>query len=417
MKLIELKAAKADRIANLNAITESLTEANPIMTEAQEAQFVSLEGEIRSLSTTIEMAERAKAMNTQIQAPTNIVKLPDLAGDVTRKADPESGFQNFAEFLFSALKKPNDPRLQAYLNEQTMGTGSEGGFAVPKQWSSELLRVSPAEAIMEPRARVIPAGSPPDAEISFPALNQQAGSNMYGGVTLSWINEGGAKPETDASLKEITLKPQELAAHIVVTDKLLRNWGAASSFLADLLRMATVAEKDLRFIRGDGIAKPQGFMGSVAEIAVNRAVANLIDTADILAMLTVLFMRGVQPIWIASQTTLPQLYTLEDAVGNNIFLASIVPGAPDTLMGRPLLWSERVPALGTKGDLSLIDPSAYMVKNGSGPFVGSSPHVHYLTNKTVIKTFLNVDGQPQLTGPILSEDAVERSPFIVLDVP
>ncbi len=415
MKRSELMAARADKIRRMNQIMDSLTEANPIMTDAQEEEFTRLESEAKSMKLTLNRLDTSRALMKDLDVPTDLVAVPDPAQNTLRKPDGESGFQNFAEFLFAAVKKPSDPRLAQYRNEQSMGTGAKGGFAVPQQWSQELLRVDPMEAVVEPRARDIPAGSPPDSEITFPALNQRSSSNMYGGVTVSWIGEGGTKPETDADLDEITLKPQELAAHIVTSDKLLRNWAAASAFLGELLRSAMVAEKDLRFLQGDGIAKPRGIIGSGMEVAVNRAGAGLIDLVDITGMLALF--KGENPIWVANRSTLPQLYTIEDAAGNSLFVANVVGAAGQSLFGFPIVWSERVPALGTKGDLMLADMRKYLIKPGSGPFVGSSEHVYFTTNKTVVKAFLNVDGQPQATGPILSEDNVERSPFVVLDVP
>lgn len=87
------------------------------------------------------------------------------------------------------------------------------------------------------------------------------------------------------------------------------------------------------------------------------------------------------------------------------------------LAGHPVVFHERSPALGTKGDVVLADLSYYLVKDGSGPFVAASEHVHFTKNKTVIKVFWNVDGRPWLTAPLKLENGWEASPFVVLDVP
>jgi hypothetical protein len=73
--------------------------------------------------------------------------------------------------------------------------------------------------------------------------------------------------------------------------------------------------------------------------------------------------------------------------------------------------------LGVTGDLMLADFSAYVIKDGSGPFVAMSDQVHFLKNKTVIKAFWNVDGSPWLTEPIVpstSNSTALASPFVVL---
>jgi len=43
--------------------------------------------------------------------------------------------------------------------------------------------------------------------------------------------------------------------------------------------------------------------------------------------------------------------------------------------------------------------------------------VHFTQNKTVIKAFWLVDGQPWLAGPITQEGGYQVSPFVALDVP
>ena len=121
--------------------------------------------------------------------------------------------------------------------------------------------------------------------------------------------------------------------------------------------------------------------------------------------------------WIASQSILPQLMRLKGGDNADIWQPSARAGDPQTLYGLPLLWNERSVQLGTKGDLMLVDLNYYLIKDGSGPFVAASPHVHFTTNKTVIKAFWNVDGQPWLTAPITQEGGYVVSPFVALDVP
>jgi HK97 family phage major capsid protein len=81
-----------------------------------------------------------------------------------------------------------------------------------------------------------------------------------------------------------------------------------------------------------------------------------------------------------------------------------------------VVFNDRIPGLGSTGDLMLLDLSYYLIKDGSGPFVAMSEHVHFTQNKTVIKAFWNVDGQPWLDEPIPLEGSTANtvSPFVVL---
>lgn len=344
---------------------------------------------------------------------------PGASGHV-RPGGPEARreFENFGEFMYAVRFQPNDQRLSGMYAEQRMDDGSSGGFAVPTQFRGELMEVSPQEAIVRPRATVIPAGTPPDSEITMPALDQTSSENMYGGVSVDWIGEGGDKPETDAHLREITLRPHEVAAHVALTDKLLRNWPAASSLIARLLRNAVIAAEDDNFFSGDGVAKPHGVIESGGAYTHNRNGANAIAYTDVENMFAHLLMRGGSPVWVASQSASVQLTSMEDTEGHLIWQPNARESVPGNMLGYPLAWNERSPTLGNKGDLSLLDLSYYLIKDGSGPFVAASEHVHFKKNKTVVKITWNVDGQGWLTEPITQENGSHQvSPFVVLDVP
>ena len=322
-----------------------------------------------------------------------------------------------AEFLRTVLTDPHSTRLDEY-RQQAMGVGVMGGFAVPTQWSSELRQVGPQEAIVRPRATVIPAGDPPDSSITFPALDQTGARGVYSGVTVQWIGEGEEKPETGYRLLEVTLNPQEVAAFIPMTDKLLRNSAAASTLATTLLRRAIVAAEDVAFISGNGAGQPLGIIGHPATIQVARtgfpSAAPGDNYVDLVNMYTAVMKDGPL-VWIYSPTLLPELMTMTDVNGNLIWTTSAREGEPNRLMGIPAIENERNPVAGQPGDLMLCNLQHYLIKDGSGIFVSASEHVRFTRNQTVIKAFFNVDGQPWLTGPVTLEDGVtQRSPFVQL---
>lgn len=339
-------------------------------------------------------------------------------------------FEAFGQFMHAVRFNPNDQRLAWKDNlggavdldpgaEMRMDTGEQGGFMVPEQFRSTLLQVSPAEAAIRPRANVIPAGTPPDAKITMPALDQTGDTpaNVFGGVEVSWISEGATKPDTDATLREVSLEPQEVAATVTVTDKLLRNWQAGGPFIESLLRGAMGQAEDFAFIKGDGVGKPLGIINSGAALAVNRNTASDVKYIDLATMLAKMLMRGGNPVWIISQGVLLPLLTMKDDEGRLIFVQSLQAGVPSTLLGYPVVINNRLPGLGVKGDVQLVNAQYYLIKDGSGPFVAASEHVLFKQNKTVIKAFWNVDGQPWLTQPFTEENGYVVSPFMVLDVP
>ncbi|WP_285020242.1 phage major capsid protein [Novosphingobium sp. fls2-241-R2A-195] len=345
-------------------------------------------------------------------------------------------FESLGEFMHAVRFNQNDQRLNYVENAGANGEGgqidaamrmdndTQGGFMVPPQLRSEIMRVDPQDALVRPRATVIPAGSPPDAGITIPALDQSGANpkNMFGGVEFKWIGEGEEKPETDAKLKSITLVPHEIAGFVTITDKLLRNWQASGAFIEGLFRGAAASAEDFAFLRGTGSHQPLGAINAPATKWVNRLTANQVKYEDLVAMVSRILMRGGSPVWSIPQSVLPQLLTMTDPEGHYIWKANsavdaAVSGIAGTLLGYPVRWNNRSPNLGSKGDLLLADWSQYLIKDGSGPFVATSEHVKFTSNQTVIKFFWNVDGAPWLNAPIVEENGWEVSPFVGLDVP
>ena len=422
MNLEELLQKRAEITAKLRGILDLADSEGRAITEDEETTYDALEIELQGVEDDIKKAEIEAARRERLEVRENDINQirnqpPQFAA--TYRAENPREFSNIGEFMCAVRFNPHDPRLQdsweSFRNEQSMGVGAEGGFAVPSQFRDTLLAVSPQQAIFRPRAQVIPAGSPPDAKLEIPALDQGSAQNVYGGVVVDWIAEGATKPETDVKIRDIELQPWEVAGYIKVTDKLLRNWASASSLLSNQLRLAIIGAEETKFYSGNGVGCPLGVLNSPARIEYARATANQIAFADVIGMFARLKMGG-SPVWIASQTTIPQLATIQDAAGNYIYVQSATADVPASLFGYPVLFSERSVGLGTTGDLVLVNLDYYLIKDGSGPFVATSEHFLFTQNKTVMKAFWNVDGQPWLNEPLPLEGSTSNtvSPFIVL---
>ncbi len=425
-RLQDIIKRKAEGLNAMKTLLDKADEEERELTEAEEADFTFLDNEVEKLKKEEARTHKMIEDETILAEPQRTVRM-----SINKRVGSPEEFKSLGEFLYAVRFQPQDERLSyvemdSEQRQQSMGVGVEGGFAVPTQFIPTLRMVDPQTAIYRPRCTVIPAGDPPDAEVSMPALDQGAAQNMYGGMTVAWISEAATKPETDLVLREIKLTPHEVAGYTILTDKLLRNWGAASSLIESMLRKCVIGAEETAFAGGSGVGQPLGVRNAPARIDINRAGANAIAFADVYGMLARL-KRGGSPVWLGSPTILPQLIAMTDAGTNSVWLpgnmntigAGAANASPNTLFGIPLMWDERAPALGTAGDLSLVDLSYYLIKDGSGPFVATSEHVHFLTNRTVIKIFWNVDGGPWLNEPIPLEGSAANtlSPFVILDTP
>ncbi|WP_230781561.1 phage major capsid protein [Sphingomonas sp. Leaf37] len=430
-----LRTRRSTAVASMQALIDAAEADDRELTAEETAQYDTLAAEATGLKTRIDRVADVAAANASLDAST---------GSIGRGQRPQRGpeartsFDSLGEFMSAVRFRPNDQRLSFIEGigtasddtgemsaEMRMDNGPSGGFMIPTEFRDTIMSVPPQSALVRPRATIIAAGDQPDASLTMGALDQSGTGpgSQFGGMTFKWIGEGDQKPETDMKLREVTLTPHEIAGFITVTDKLLRNWTGATTFLETQMRAGVAAAEDWAFLRGDGISKPLGALNAGATKFVNRKLANRVTYEDLVAMEAVCLMRGdTSPVWSIPQSVLPQLRTMTDPAGHYIWVASTAEGAAKTgyagtLLGYPVRWNNRAPQLGGKGDILLADWSYYLVKDGAGPFVAASEHVLFTSNKTVIKIFWNVDGTPWLTKPISEANGYEVSPFVGLDVP
>ena len=410
-RLMELRRRLGELLDEADGLNDAAEKEDRNFTEEEQTRYDDIMESVSDLEARIKRQEdRNKRDGIKDKGIPGGVRIHDRAED--------EEIRNIGEFVALVLNEPHSPRLREY-RQMAMGVGASGGFMVPEQFGEMLREISPQAAVVRPRAQVVPAGSPPDSAITFPALDQSGALGVYSGVTVEWIAEGAAKPATQPSLREIKLEPQEVAAHTPITDKLLRNAPAASSIIERKLRQAIIAAEDVAFHRGTGVGQPLGFVGHPGTIVVPRtgfpSAAPGDNYVDLVNMYTSVLDDGNPLVWLYSPTLLPELMTTTDVNGNLIWTTSAREGEPNRIMGLPAINNQRLPVMGNEGDLCLVSLQHYIVKDGSGIFLSASEHVRFLQNQTVIKAFWNVDGQPALTTPLLLEDGqTEVSPFVVL---
>lgn len=414
MNLNELKA-KLKTIAAALAVLAALDAPTP----EQIAEFNAKHAEAERLKAQIDRIEAAEGLRAHVERVEPVARpAPAPAPAASRSARPtlvieNPGFASLGELVYCARFQSGDSRVRAL---QEMQTGDSGGIMVPDELNPILREVSPQEAIFRGRASVIPAGESPDAAVTMPSLDQSSNENMFGGVEVTWTGEGSDTGETGAKLKDVTWTPFQVSGHIVVTDKLLRNWRSAGPFLDTQLRRAILAAEDYAFLRGSGVGRPLGVLSSGCLLTVNRATANTVKYEDLVDMESKI-LEDLPAVWIVTAKAIKQLRLMKDGANQYIWSENARDPAGATLLGRPVVKNYRSPAVGSKGDVILATMPHYVIKDGSPLSVAASEHVHFKNLKTVVRASKSVGGGPWMKDPITQEDGQTYSPFVALDVP
>ncbi len=153
----------------------------------------------------------------------------------------------------------------------------------------------------------------------------------------------------------------------------------------------------------------------VANIDVNRAVANQIAQADVLGMFSKLWAgnRYRDAFWAYNPSTVTQLFPLIDS-GQGAWDGSKTPA--NTLLGLPLVPCTNCAALGTKDDLMLISGDNVALATSGGPKQERS--TDYLFNWHLTSAKLSVRAASAIVNDnAIVEGGVTYSQIVTLDVP
>lgn len=326
---------------------------------------------------------------------------------------------SFGDFLVKA--RTNDTGLRDMTRKAlSEGTGADGGYLVPEEFMSEIQRVQLEESVVRANgARVINMNS---NIMRIPALNMASNASgaMFGGIATQWSGEAEAITASAPKFKSIQLEAKKLVGYVESSDELTNDSIVSmGGLLQDLFAQTIGFEEDSAFLTGNGVAKPLGILNAPATVAVTRTTASKVGTVDLIAMLARFYRKGGQPVWIINQTVLPEIYKLKDENSNYIlapgFNASISGALPTTIYGIPVIVSEKLPALGTSGDIMLADMRYYLIGDRQRVTVDESIHVKFSTDEKSWRFVTRVDGQPWIDSAITPRAGGSTlSPFVKL---
>ncbi len=344
--------------------------------------------------------------------------------------DPTRGFSALGEFATSVYQAGlpggmQDSRLPiGAITGHGQLSGPDGGFLVPPAFSTAIwdaLNESPDNLLARTDSYPVTGDS---LTFNANAETSRATGSRYGGIRAYWIAEGQQMTGSKVKFRQLKLEPQQLAVMATVTDKLLRNAPALDSYLMRAAVDEINFEVGNAIINGDGIGKPLGVLNSDALVGVTKETgqaAATIVTENIIKMFARCHARSrPSAVWFYNQDIEPQLMLLTIDVGTGGLPVFMPPGglsaAPyGTILGRPAIPIEYAQALGTKGDIMLLDLGAYATGTAGGIDSAASIHLRFDYNETTFRFLFSVDGRPWLVSPITPFKGSTLSPFVALN--
>jgi len=298
-----------------------------------------------------------------------------------------------------------------------------GGALIPEEMRSDLLMNVLENSVVRPLATVIPMNS---LTLDVPAVDETTHvGSVFGGVVTYWTAEGAAATESQGSFGKVTLENSTLTAYSEAPNQLIADAPAFTGFFNAVMPSALAFGEDLAFLTGNGVGQPLGVQKGTGAIAVTRPTANKVKAADIVSMYTRMLPSSLNSaVWVCSPDVVAQLLQLVMPTGDStttfvappLWLTNGLIGAPTmSLLGRPLYVTEKVGALGARGDIMFVDFKQYLVGDRQAITMSSSPHFKFSSNKTAFMLTERVDGRPWMASPLTpANGGATLSPYVVL---
>lgn len=324
------------------------------------------------------------------------------------------GWDSFEKWFEAVHSGRSDERLK------TLEEGSDPGYLVPEEFRSQLWDMGIEDSIVRKRATIYPMKR---NQLNVPAYGgYDHSAGVYGTITEQWTDESEQKTETDPKFEKIGLVAKKLACFTKSSDELKEDSAIPfGEVVGKAFAGAISFYTDRRYLNGDGAGKPMGVINAPATIteAGETGQSGTILYENIVKMYSQLLPAAwKEAVWVTHNTCLPQLMTLSYPVGT---AGSHVPVLKEEsgrffILGKELLVSEKVPALGTAGCLGLYNFRYYIIGMRKEVRIESSIHADFRSDITNWRAIVRTDGQP---GPsdvtTLLDGSTEVSPFVILD--
>lgn len=357
-----------------------------------------------------------------------------IGGDST-DIDPDTQFKSFGEQLQSVYVASKmgkvDKRLkwEGIVEKEPMGANegipSEGGFLVQTDFSTELIKNVHTTANLFAKCRKIPISANSNSlTINGVDETSRANGSRWGGVQVYFSDEAGTVTATKPKFRQMNLKLKKLMGLYYATDEVLQDAAALGAIVTQAFQEEYAFKLDDQILNGTGAGQLLGILNSAALIS-QAAEAGQIASTVVYENIINMWNRmpaynRTKAEWYINQDVEPQLDQMYLAIGAGGIpvywpAGGVTASAPATIKARPVNVVEQCQALGTLGDIMLLDLSQYLVIDKGAMQSAESIHVRFINDEDTFRFTYRVDGQPLWSTTLTSfNSGTTRSPFVGL---
>ena len=320
-----------------------------------------------------------------------------------------------------------DKRLQRVNNAVlgvNEGSGADGGFVIQTDFAGMILESAVQQSPLLNRLDRYTCSSAANSMRWISANETDVSKSVFGGVQMYWAAEGATVAASKPQFREMKLDLEKMMGFCYCTDEMLQDAALLTGFVGNAFSLAGDRLLTESVISGDGVGKPKGLLNSKALITVDKEASQA--AGSFLGMNAVKMQARAMPrgrerlVWLMHpdlEEQLPYLSIQSGEAAKFLWNPEGGLGNFDTqrVLNKPVLFEDSCAALGTKGDILLVDPWQYILLTKGTAKQDWSIHVEFLTDQNCFRMVFRCNGTPKVDTPLTIKNSTKkRSPFVAL---
>jgi len=400
----DLKRRHNKAIADARALVETAeTEDRDFSSEEQE-QYNRMTEDAQDLHKRIQRLQKQQEFPTlDIEKEEARAGKPDI--EVTEEdeeraekvTDKEAEYRMFDLALRGELA-PADLRREIRALQVT--TDTSGGFTQPPMEFLNRLIQGVDNLVIMRQIGTTKYSLPKAESLGAPALS----ANPADPTWTTELSIGSEDSTMAFSFRELV--PHPLRQYIKVSKDLLRKSALdIAGLVADRLAYKTAVVQENAFLNGNGASQPLGiFTASAQGVNTGQDVSTGNTTSSITfdglkeAKYDLNRQYWNEAVWIFHSDAIKQIDKLKDGEGRYIWQQSVVASQPDTLLGRPVYFSDYAPNTFSTGEYvgALFAPRHYWIVDSLDFMLERLDELYAGNNQTGFVANSETDGAPVL---------------------
>ena len=266
-------------------------------------------------------------------------------------------------------------------------TDNKGGYAVPELvYDKIILPIREIEAVRRAGATVITVDE--SGPYSVPYINDTHDGDLSA--------EGAPDSDVDPLFGQANLQDYRFDSDAIpVTNQMLLGRNNLEQLLYRILRQRIARQMQKKFTNGTGNNEPKG-VAVAATAGITAAATNAITYGDLVGLkfsVPQSYRNLPSFAYMMSDTALGFVQKLVGTDGHPIFAVSTTPGAPDTLLGRPVIENSEMPTVAAGNSPIVVGAfEHYIIKDVKSTRIIRDPYTRANKDEVVFHGFHNAGG-------------------------